>query len=310
MTRLVLFVTTLALLALASPAAATYPGRNGALAYIQNTGSGDAGPVSESSAILLQRSRSAEPRVLVKCTVTDDVPSGDCTATSFYSPSFSPDGRLIAFDAGERIGIVPVAGGPVTLLPAATANDGEPTFMPDGRRIAFSGANDHGTTDLYFRRVDGVGEARKVFADAGQPAFSPRGVLAYVRSGNVYLRMPRHGPRRWVTSGVAPDWSPDGKRLVIVRPRPSLTFDAPIGRMYTVLPSGRGLRRVGRENYASNPVWSPDGRWIAYDGLESGVYVKLVGTRRQAREWAQTQSSGESGFVTSGSPAWRPLSRR
>ena len=62
MTRLVLFVTTLALLALASPAAATYPGRNGALAYIQNTGSGDAGPVSESSAILLQRSRSAEPR--------------------------------------------------------------------------------------------------------------------------------------------------------------------------------------------------------------------------------------------------------
>lgn len=307
MARLALILSVLATLVAAAPAAATYPGRNGAIAYSQSTGSGDGEPVTQTSAILSQRSRLEEPRVLVKCELTDGVPSGgDCTATSFYSLSFSPDGRLIAFDAGERIGIVAAGGGPVTLLPAATANDGDPAFMPDGRRIAFSGANDHGTTDLYFRRVDGSGGPRRVFGDAGQPAFSPRGVLAYVRGDNVYLRLPRHGPRRWVTSGVAPDWSPDGRRLVIVRPRPSLTYDGPIGRIYTVLPSGHGLTRVGRENYASNPVWSPDGRWIAYDGFDLGVHVKLVGTHKQAREWGPTQYSGEGGFVASSSPAWRP----
>jgi Tol biopolymer transport system component len=307
MARLALILSVLATLVAAAPAAATYPGRNGAIAYGQNAGSGDGEPVTHSSAILLQRSRSADPRILVKCAFTDDVPSGDCTATDYYSLSFSSDGRQIAFDAGERIGIVAVAGGAVRLLPGVTANDGDPALSPDGRQIVFTGANDHGTTDLYTRRADGAGGARLLIQDAGQPAFSARGVLAYVRSGNVYLRLPNKGRRLWVTSGVSPDWSPDGKRLAIVRPRPSLTFDIPIGRIYTVRPNGRGLTQVGREGYAGNPVWSPDGRWIAYDGLDLGVHVKLVGTHKQAREWAPTQYSGESGFIASGSPAWRPL---
>jgi Tol biopolymer transport system component len=307
MARLALVLSVLTALVAAAPAAATFPGRNGAIAYSQSTGSGDGEPIRQTSAILTQRSRSQEPRVLVKCELTNDAPSGgDCTATSFYSLSFSPDGELIAFDAGARIGIVAATGGPVRLLPAATANDGDPSFSPDGKRIAFSGANDHGTTDLYLRRVDGTEAPRQVKGDAGQPAWGPKGVIAYVRGDNVYLRLAGHRGWRWVTSGVSPDWSPDGKRLVIVRPRPSLTWDGPIGRIYTVRPSGRGLTRVGGENYASNPVWSPDGRWIAYDGFDLGVHVKLVGTHKQAREWASTQYGDEGGFVVSSSPAWRP----
>jgi Tol biopolymer transport system component len=309
MTRLAL-LTTLALLALASPAAATYPGGNGALFYSQTNSSGDASPLRETSGILAQRSRSADPRVIVRCERTDGAQSGgDCTSTSFYSLAFSPNGRLIAFDAGERIGLVAAAGGPVTLLPAATGDDGDPAFTPDGKRIVFTGANDHGTTDLYTRRVDGGGAARLLIEDARQPSFSVRGVLAYVRGGNVYVRLARHGGRRLVTSGVAPDWSPDGTRLAIIRPRPTLTFDADIGRIYTVRPNGRGLTRVGRVGYASSPAWSPDGRWIAYAGFDLGVHVKLVGSHAQAREWAPTQVSGESGSVVSSDPAWRPRPR-
>ena len=70
-----------------------------------------------------------------------------------------------------------------------------------------------------------------------------------MRSGNVYSANPNGGARRWVTSGVSPDWSPNGRRLALVRPLPSLTFDDPIGRMYTVAASGRDLRRVGRSKY-------------------------------------------------------------
>jgi Tol biopolymer transport system component len=310
MARLAL-LTTLALLALASPAAATFPGRNGALVYSQTTASGDSAPLTETSAILAQRSRPAEPRVIVKCERTDGTQTGgDCTSTSFYSLAFSPDGRLIAFDAGDRIGLVSVAGGPVTLLPGVTDNDGDPAFTPDGKRIVFTGTNDHGTTDLYTRRVDASDTARLLIEDARQPAFSVRGVLAYVRGDNVYVRLARHGGRRLVTSGVSPDWSPDGRRLAIIRPRPTLTTDSDIGRIYTVRANGRGLTRVGREGYASSPVWSPDGRWIAYDGFDLGVHVKLVGTHAQAKEWAPTQVSGESGSVVSSSPAWRPRPRR
>ena len=109
-----------------------------------------------------------------------------------------------------------------------------------------------------------------------------------------------------MTSGVSPDWSPNGRRLALVRPLATLTFDAPIGRIYTVAASGRDLRRVGRAKNASHLVWSPDGRWLAYDGFDLGVHVKRVGSHAQAREIASTQISGESGSVVSFGPAWRP----
>jgi Tol biopolymer transport system component len=308
MARLVLILTTLAMLVAASPAAATYPGRNGGIAYANGGTGSDREPLMRSAGIEFVRGPSASPRDLVRCQLTDDVPSGgDCTATQFYSPSFSPNGKLIAFDAGARIGLIAASGGAVTLLPGATANDGDPTFTADGKRIVFTGANDHGTTDLYVRSVNGAAAARLLLQDAGEPAVSVRGVLAYVRTGNVYLRLPKHGKRRFVTSGVSPDWSPDGHRLVIVRPLPRLTFDVPLGRMFAVRPNGRGLTRVGPETDALHPVWSPNGRWIAYDRSEAGIFARRVGSHNEAPAWAETQFGDEGASNVSFNPAWRPL---
>jgi Tol biopolymer transport system component len=293
MARLVLILTIVAALVAAAPASATYPGRNGGIAYVNSVTSSDREPVSGSIGIALKRSRSTEPRDLVRC-------GAACTATTFSSLSFSPDGKLIAFDAGASIGLVAVRGGAITLLPAATANDGDPAFTRDGTRIVFTGANDHGTTDLYVGSADGAGGARLLLQDAGEPAVSSRGVLAYVRSGNVYVRLPKHGKRRRVTSGVSPDWSPDGRRLVIVRPLPRLTFDVPLGRMYTVRPDGHGLKRLGRKTDALHPVWSPDGRRIAYDRSEAGIFVGVA-------PWVETQFGDEGASNVSFNPAWRPL---
>src|SRR4051812_14715525 len=212
MARLVLILTTLAMLVAATSAQATYPGRNGGIAYTVSAGSGEGSPITSSGGLAFRRTsgdRGASERVLVRCASTDDVPDADCPVTSFSSPTFSPTGKLIAFDAGPRIGLIAASGGAVTLLPGATSDDGDPTFTPDGKRIVFTGANDHGTTDLYVRAIDGTGGARLLLQDAAQPAVSVRGVLAYVRSGNVYLRVPKKGKRRWVTSGIFPDWSPD-----------------------------------------------------------------------------------------------------
>ena len=305
----------LALIALAAvlpaPAQATFAGANGEIAFAQRTTSGDqVDPTLEQTRIVTRRATGTTNRTLLECQLTGGVASGgNCAGTSYTSPSYSRDGSRIVFDAGERIGVMAADGSGLTLLPAVTANDGDPVFAPDGRRIAFTGTNDRGTTDLYVRSLDG-GAARLIINDAGEPSWSSRDVIAYVRSGNVYVARPGGQHRRFVTSGVSPDWSPDGRRLILVRPLASLTFDVPIGRMYEVVArDGGGLRRIGPAVDASSPKWSPQANWIAYEVFESGVFAKKLGSSAAAREVALTQTSGESGSVRSFDPAWRPLPR-
>lgn len=301
-----------AAVASASPAEAAFTGRNGGIAFAQRTGTGDSDPrFVEHTRLAINPPGPAEARILVDCELTDGVPSGgDCTGTSYTAPSYSADGRMLVFDAGERLGLIDAdGGGGVALFPAATADDGSPVFSPTARRIAFAGTNDRGTTDIYVRRVDG-GPARLIIHDAGEPAWSSRNRIAYVRSGNVYSAGPGGGRRRFVSSGVSPDWSPNGKRLLLVRPLPQLVFDGPTGRIHVVRADGSGRRRIGRRDDASHPVWSPDGRWIAFDGFDLGVLAKRLGSPRPAREVAPTQISGESGSITSSDPAWRPRPRR
>ena len=285
-----------ALAVLAPSAQATYAGQNGAVAFAQRSVSGDqVDPPVEHTRLLTRHVFGTQERVLAD-------------GMNYSSPSYSRLGVKLAFDAGDRIGVMAADGTGLTLLPAATADDGNPAFSPDGGSVVFTGSNDRGTTDLYVRRLSG-GEARLIVNDAGEPTWSSRNVIAYVRSGNVYVARPTGGHRRFVTSGVSPDWSPDGRRLLIVRPLARLTFDAPIGRMYEVAAHGEGLRRIGPAADASHPAWSPQANWIAYEVFESGVYAKKLGSSAAAREIAPTQSSGESGSVGSFDPAWRPLPR-
>ncbi len=291
-----------------APAQATFGGTNGPIAFAQRSTSGDqVDPTVEQTRIVTRRATGTTDRVLLECQLTGGVPSGgNCTGTSYTSPSYSRDGSRIVFDAGERIGVMAADGSGLTLLPAVTANDGDPVFAPDGTRIAFTGTNDRGTTDLYVRRLDGA--AQLIINDAGEPSWSSRDVIAYVRSGNVYVARPGGLHRRFVTSGVSPDWSPDGRRLILVRPLATLTFDSPIGRMFEVVArDGSGLRRIGPAADASNPKWSPQANWIAYEVFESGVFAKKLDSSAAAREVAPTQTSGESGSVRSFDPAWRPL---
>ena len=306
-----LLLALIALAAAVAPAAeATFPGSNGAIAFSQRTTSGDlVEPTVEHTRIATRHATYGGERTLVDCELTGGAPTGgNCAGTSYTSPSYSPDGGRIVLDAGERIGVMAANGSGLTLLPAVTANDGDPSFSADGRRIVFTGTNDRGTTDLYVRSADG-GPAQLIINDAGEPSWSSRGVIAYVRSGNIYVARPGGRHRRWVTSGVSPDWSPDGRRLLLVRPLATLTFDLPIGRMYQVGAHGEGPRRIGPAADASDPSWSPQGNWIAYEVFEEGVFAKKLGSSAPAREIALTQTSGESGSVASFDPAWRSLPR-
>jgi dipeptidyl aminopeptidase/acylaminoacyl peptidase len=298
-----------ALAAFASPASATFGGSNGGIGFAQRTITGDSvEPPVEHTRLAARHVFGASERVLLDCQLTGGLPSGgNCAGTSYRSPSYSRDGSRIVFDAGERIGVMAADGSGLSLQPAVTADDGDPAFAPDGRRIVFTGTNDRGTTDVYVRRLGDP--AQLIIHDAGEPTWSSRDVIAYVRSGNVYVARPGGLHRRFVTSGVSPDWSPDGRRLLFVRPLARLTFDAPIGRMYVAGAHGEGLRRIGPRADASRPVWSPQGNWIAYEALEAGILAKRLDSSEPAHEIAPSQSSGESGSVASFDPAWRPFPR-
>lgn len=296
----------LAVLAVPATAQATFPGSNGGIGFAQRTASGDSAPqFVEHTRLAVSAPGRPNPRVLVDCELTDGAPSGgDCTAKFHLTPSYSPNGGRIVFDAGPRLALIDADGGVPRLLEAQSENDGEPAFAPDGRRIVFTARNESGGSDVYVRRLGG-GDARLIVRNAREPAWSSRNILAFVRRGKVFVARPDGGHSRRVTTGVSPDWSPNGRRLVIVRPRTAGA--GPTGRMYVVAPAGRVLRRVAVGNNTSHPVWSPDGRSIAYDGFDLGVNAKLLGSSRPAREVAPTQVSGESGSITSFDPAWRPL---
>jgi Tol biopolymer transport system component len=91
------------------------------------------------------------------------------------------------------------------------------------------------------------------------------------------LRRLAHG------SGAGPEWSPDGRKLVFgKRPRRSGAACRPVGscheEIYVIDADGTGLRRLTRNTVVdSNPVWSPDGRTIAFtrdrDRQTANIYV-------------------------------------
>ena len=170
-------------LAVAPVAHASFPGRNGGIAFAQRIASGDSDPqFVERFRLVTAPPGSEVRRVLLECVLTDGVPSGgDCSGTGYGSPSYSPDGRMLVFDAGQRIGVIDAdGGGRVALFPAASADDGSPAFAPDSNRIVFSGSNDRGTTDIYVRRMNG-GAPRLIVNDAGEPVMvlaQPSGLRA------------------------------------------------------------------------------------------------------------------------------------
>jgi Tol biopolymer transport system component len=305
-----LVAVVLALGALAPAAQASFPGRNGAVGYAFSSVSGDASPLIENAGLATKQLGNQRERTLVHCERLEGVPSsGDCTVTEFRSPSYSADGLRIVFDAGKDLGLIDAGGGPITLLDNLTENPGDPALSPDGRRVVFTGPNDHGGTDLFVYRLGSL-FFRTIVQDAGEPAWSSRNRIAYVRDGNIYTSNWKGGKRRFVTSGRSPDWSPGGGRLVFVRPSPNNTFSSSNGRMFTIGARGRGLQPVfPRVTDAIEPVWSPDGRWLAYSVFESGIFAKRLGSRRPAEQVAISQPGGEGGSVSSFDATWRPRPR-
>jgi len=188
------------------------------------------------------------------------------------SPSWSPDGRRIAYVEQEvlfernHIALIDAAGGASVRLTRADGYYGRPLWSPDGARLAFSAfVTGTGQSQIYIVDADGSRSAR-ISPDA--------------------------------TSDYDPSWSPDGLRLAFVRfreePRGTYHFDLAVSDV-----DGRNVRRVATPaGFASAPAWSPDGRQIMFATSAGLCVVNADGS-------ALTRITTPPANAFDGAPTWR-----
>jgi len=175
------------------------------------------------------------------------------TPANWSDPQFSPDGRKLAMDINEGhqndVWIYEWDRDTATRLTFDPANDAKPVWTPDGRRIVFVSTRDKGIANLYWQHADGTGEIQR---------------LTDFRYGQ-----------------LPGSWHPAGKYLAFQQTNPQTGIDIMILPMEGDETSGwkPGKPTVFLDGPAdeSEPMFSPDGRWLAYHSNESGrteVFVR------------------------------------
>jgi dipeptidyl aminopeptidase/acylaminoacyl peptidase len=190
------------------------------------------------------------------------------------SPTFSPDGRQLAFvrtpagaDHGQ-VWIVPLAGGQpeqVTTLPHGA---GGVSWSPDGRMLAVSASSD----DVPF--IVGPFEKGKAPRARHMTRLDWRDDESGHRDRRTHLFIvkPRPGARpRQVTRGdydvEHATWSPDSATIAFTTDmRPERDID-PRSSIWAVgVDDGEPRELAALGGNASFPAYSPDGRWLAFLG--------------------------------------------
>jgi Tol biopolymer transport system component len=255
-----------ATLVLAPAAHATFPARNGRIAFMADTGTG--------SQIYTVRPNGHDLRQISHV-------DGEA-----IKPDWSPDGRRIAFALNEcSIAIMNADGGDMSVLPSQTPGgcEADPSFTPDGSRLVYE-RYDPSTEDdaVWSMNLDGSDRQRITSAGAPDPNVSPDGrmvsFLAGPENATALFTAGLDGSHLFqVTPSIGvsfkSDWAPDGRHLLI---SDNANNPERPGNLATVRPDGTGLRYLtdfqdpARRAYAGS--YSPDGNWIVFRIEDHGRY--------------------------------------
>ncbi len=149
----------------------------------------------------------------------------------------APSSRRVAFSIHGEIFSAPVEEGDLRQLTESPARDRSVSYAPDGRSLAFV-SDRSGREEIYIAAADGVAEPRQV-TDID-------------------------------TLKLALCWAPDSKEIA---------FTSSDGKLHKVDTATKQITMLDSSSYGNigAPVWSPDGKWIAYAKSDvtrtSDVYV-------------------------------------
>jgi len=250
-------------------------------------------------------------------------------------PCFSPDGTKIAFTStrsgDSQIWILPLGGGEAWQLTSLSTGASSPQWTPDGSSVVF-------TSSVYPDCPDDDCNAKRL-KDEADAKCKARVIdeLLYVhwdhwrdeRRSHVFVvdasgaGAPRDlTPVEWevptITLGSSHDVavSPDGAELCVVANTDSNAAWSINNDLFVLPASGGEWKRI-TDNPANdnNPVYSPDGRYIAYramsrPGFEADRYRVMLYDRKAG---TSQEVGGELSGALDRSPSsvtWAPDSRR
>ena len=163
---------------------------------------------------------------------------------AFNSPQLSPDGRRVAVEIGNttaaNIWIYDIVRATLTPLTFDGVNL-SPVWTLDGRRLAFT-SDRAGSPNLFWMQADGSGEVERLSTNLERQepfSWSPDGLLAYLQT----------------KSGM-------------------------FGDIWILPLKGEGKPRefLATQFFEVVPMFSPDGRWIAFQSNRSGLQMEVYVT--------------------------------
>mgnify|MGYP001567296283 CR=1 FL=1 len=123
-------------------------------------------------------------------------------------PTWSPDGKNIAFNKGKGICVMDTNGKNQTMLTNEQAQDWWPAWSPDGEKIAFISDRD-GNDEVYIMDADGSNQKRLTDNPDpdGFPDWTSDGKIIFGRGAEVYIMDSDGKNQKMLIEGaVFPDW--------------------------------------------------------------------------------------------------------